>query len=579
MNKTLSRLPFILEIILNGLFVLHFSLERLGKWPAYLENSLFDLLFNNILIIAPVIVGLSLLTHIKQSYDLDDFFRKYIFSMIIFVSMIITWADIEFCYWLSVVHLFSTILTLTDHTSDEKKPISVLNEQWIWNLKALLKLQPAQIVILSFGLIILIGTVLLMLPISAPAGKAISWVDALFMSTSATCVTGLASISMVDDLSLFGQLVILGLIQVGGLGIMTLSSSLIMFLGRSLGVKEQVVMQDVLDSSNSEELLTLIIDIVKFTLFIETIGAIILTYGFIKEGFETGQALYLGFYHSISAFCNAGLALFNNNLEDFYGSPWINLPIAFLIIFGGLGFSVIKELNQLIAKKKKIINLTVHSKVVLSMTLMLIALGTIYIFFGEFLHATETMSLSEKIQVAFFQSVTTRTAGFNTINLNNFHAHTIYLIILLMAIGASPGSTGGGVKTTTFAILLQSVKATLNNQNKVVLFNRTVPDITVVRAISLFIISLMFVSFVVLVMLRVETGKEFLPIFFEVVSAFGTVGLSLGITPLLSVAGKIIIVFMMFLGRVGPLTLVLAVGQRAEQKGRVDYPDGKILIG
>jgi trk system potassium uptake protein len=578
MTKTWHRVPFLIEIVVNGFFVLYFSLTKLGKWPEAIHHPFFDVLVRHATIIAPILVGLTLVVHYQISTSLEDFFRKYIFSIIIYVPMLMTWGDLEFCYWLSVVHLFSTVLTLTD--SQEEEIVSASKGgHWYWNIKNILKLQPAQIVVLSFALIIFVGTILLMLPISAMPGKKIAWIDALFMATTSTCVTGLTTNSLVDDFSLFGQLVLLALIQIGGLGIMTLSSSVALFMGRSLGIKEQALMQDVLESSSSQELLQLIIDIIKFTLGIEIIGGIILTYGFMQEGFETSQALYLGFFHSISAFCNAGIALFNNNLEDFFNSPLINITIAFLIILGGLGFSVIQEILEFFYKKKKFVNFSLHSKVVIVSTFMLIAVGTLYLFFGEFLHAMEKMTLWQKIQVSFFQSVTTRTAGFNTINLNNLHAHSVYFMIILMFIGASPGSTGGGVKTTTFAILLQSIKATFNNQKRVVMFNRTIPNVTVVRSIAIFITSLMFVSFVVLVMLRVEPDKSFMAIFFEVVSAFGTVGLSLGITPLLSVFGKLVIVFMMFLGRVGPLTLVLAAGQKSSSPGRVDYPDGKILIG
>jgi trk system potassium uptake protein TrkH len=429
-------------------------------------------------------------------------------------------------------------------------------------------------------LIILVGSLLLVLPISAQAGKTVSFVDALFMSTSATCVTGLATNSVADDFSLFGQLVILTLIQIGVLGIMTLSSSIALFMGRSLGVREQVMMQDVLDSSSSEELLGLIIDIVKFTLLIEFAGAIVLTIGFYLEDYEIGQSLYFGFYHAISAFCNAGVALFNNSMEDFKFSPLIHGTIAVLVITGGLGFLVIQEIQQAFKTKKKLINFSLHSKIVIVTNILLLAFGMTYLFFGEFLHAFVEYSLWEKLQLSFFQSVTTRTAGFNTIPITELHPHSIYMIVLLMFIGASPGSTGGGIKTTTFAILIQSVKATLTNNKRVEMFERTLPNVLVVRSIAIVIISLITVSVALLVMMRLETGKDFLALMFETVSAFGTVGLSLGITAQLSTMGKIMISLVMFIGRVGPLTLVLAVGQNAAGTGsRVRYPESKILIG
>jgi trk system potassium uptake protein TrkH len=279
------------------------------------------------------------------------------------------------------------------------------------------------------------------------------------------------------------------------------------------------------------------------------------------------------------AFCNAGYALFNNNLEDFKFVPLIHMTVAFLLIFGGIGFSVMKDVFQTFKSKRTFKHLTVHTKLVLTVNTILIIFGTIYLFFGEFLHAFEDMSMWQRFQVSFFQAVTPRTAGFNTINLNALHPHSLYMLILLMFIGASPGSTGGGVKTTTFAILLQSVTATLKGKSDVEFFERKVSSATVVKSIAIFIISLIVVSAGVLVLMRLEPDKSFLSVFFEVVSAFGTVGLSVGITPFLTLLGKLTIIIMMFIGRVGPLTLVLAVGSRAVMPSNVEYPEGKVLIG
>jgi trk system potassium uptake protein TrkH len=279
------------------------------------------------------------------------------------------------------------------------------------------------------------------------------------------------------------------------------------------------------------------------------------------------------------AFCNAGYALFNNNLEDFKFEPLISMTIALLLTLGGIGFIVLKDVTQTIKNRRSFKTLSVHTKIVLSVHTMLIAFGTIYLFFGEFLHAFQDMTMWQRFQVSFFQSATPRTAGFNTVNLNSLHPHCLYMMILLMFIGASPGSTGGGVKITTFAVLLQSVTATLRGKYDVEFFERRIPSATVVKSIAIFIISLIVVSAGVLVMMRIEPDKSFLAIFFEVTSAFGTVGLSLGITPFLTVLGKLVMTLMMFIGRVGPLTLVLAVGSRAVVKNNVEYPEGKVLIG
>jgi trk system potassium uptake protein len=576
MGNQASRLPYYLELLVNGFFVLMFTLTKNNKVPQFLKFIPLEYVTQWAVWMAPVFVFMTLYAHFQRSSSVEDFIRKYVFSIIIFIPMLITFKDSEFIYWLSVVHLFSTFISINEKSEKPKKTFNLTNQiDWIYASK----LTPAQMVILSFGLIITIGALLLALPISSNPGKSVTFINALFMATSATCVTGLSTLSLSDHFSGFGQMIILILIQIGGLGFMTLSTSLALFMGKSLGVREQVMMQGMLDSSSSQELLNLIINIVRFTFLIEFIGAIVLTFGFYLEDYEIGQALYYGFFHSISAFCNAGFALFNNSLEDFRFSPMITLSISALIILGGLGFVVIQELIDAFKNKKRYVDLSLHSKIVITTNFLLLAFAGTYLFFGEFLHAFADYTLWQKVQVSIFQSVTIRTAGFNTVPLLELHPHSIYMMLLLMFIGASPGSTGGGVKTTTFAILVQSVKATLTNNNRVEMFERTIPNVIVVRCIAIFIISLITVSTGLLVMMRLETGKDFLSLMFETISAFATAGLSLGITAELSPLGKIIMSMLMFIGRVGPLTLILAVGQHVSSGDRVRYPDSKILIG
>ncbi|HXH74614.1 MAG TPA: TrkH family potassium uptake protein [Bacteriovoracaceae bacterium] len=575
MNYFLGRLPLLLELLVNGFFVIIYTLQKSKQAPEFLVTLPMELILTHAIWVIPLVLFVSLTANFLKSDGFEDFIRKYVFSLIIFIPMMITWGDLEFIYWLSAVHLFSTLISFYE----KKEPSRIVQYNTTSSFLFRLKLAPAQVILLSFGGWILLGALLLVLPVSAVQGKTIAFIDALFMSTSATCVTGLATVSLPDDFSIFGQMIILILAQVGGLGIMTLSSSMAVIMGKNLQMREQIIMQDVLDSSNSEELLTLIVGIIRYTFAIEFIGAVILTLGYYQEGFEIGQSMYYGFYHSIMAFCNAGLALFNNNLEDFKFNPVIHLTVAILLQLGGIGFAVIRDVVNVTRARRSYRELMVHTKIVLVTHSFLIIFGTIYLFFGEFLHAFQEMSIIEKLEVAFFQSSTTRTAGFNTINLNSLHPHSIYMMILLMFIGASPGSTGGGVKTTTFAVLLQSVTATLKGKFNVEFFERKIPAQTVVKAIAIFIISLIVVSGCLLVMMRLEPDKSFLALFFETVSAFGTVGLSLGITPFLSVMGKIAISLLMFVGRVGPLTLVLAVGSRAVLPSKVEYPDGKILIG
>jgi trk system potassium uptake protein len=574
MNYFMGSLPILLEIIVNGAFVLAYTFQKTGQLPAILARLPLAEMFNHATWIVPLVLFISLLSNFLKSQGFEDFFRRYIFSIIIFIPAVITWGDLEFIYWLSAVHLFSTLISMYEKKEPSKVAYSATSS-FLFRLK----LQPAQVVLLSFGGWILLGTLLLALPVSVNPDKSISMVDALFMATSATCVTGLSTISLLDDFSIFGQMVILTLFQVGGLGIMTLSSSMAMIMGKNLQMREQVIMQDVLDTSNSQELLGLIVDIIKFTFTIEFIGAIFLTVGFYQEGFEIGQAIYYGFFHSISAFCNAGFALFNNSMEDFKFNPIVHFTLGALFLTGGLGFAVITDLSNAIKARRGFRSLSVHTKIVLSTNAFLITFGMLYLFFGEFLHAFQNMSMWERFQVSLFQSLTTRTAGFSTFDLNALHPHCIYMMVLMMFIGASPGSTGGGVKTTTFAVLLQSVIATLKGRGEVEFFERTVPSQIVVKAIAIFIIALIIVSSGILIMMRLEPDKSFLALFFEVTSAFATVGLSLGITPYLSVMGKLCLVSLMFLGRVGPLTLVLAIGSRVVLPSKVEYPEGKILIG
>jgi trk system potassium uptake protein TrkH len=570
----MGRIPLMLEIFINGLFILIYTLKKSKQVPELLSQLPMDFILTHALWLIPLILFTTLISNFLKSSGFEDFFRRYIFSVIIFVPLLITWGDLEFVYWLSAVHLFSTVISFYEKQETTKVSVSGTSS-FLFSLK----LAPAQVVLLSFGGLIILGALVLILPVSAAPGRSIAFIDALFMATSATCVTGLSSISLPDEFSIFGQMIMLLLAQVGGLGIMTLSSSMAVIMGKSLQMREQVIMQDVLDASGSEELLKLIVDIIRYTFMIEFVGAVLLTVGFYQEGFEIGQALYFGFYHSVMAFCNAGYALFNNNLEDFKFQPLISITIAFLLILGGIGFSVLKDIYETLKARRPLKTLSLHTKLILSVNFILIVFGTVYLFFGEFLHAFQDMNTWQRFQVSFFQSVTPRTAGFNTINLGSLHPHSIYMIILLMFIGASPGSTGGGVKTSTFAILLQSVTATLKGKSEVEFFERRVPATTVVKSIAIFIISLIVVSAGILVMMRLEPDKSFLSLFFEVVSAFGTVGLSLGITPFLTILGKLVLVVIMFIGRVGPLTLVLAVGSRVVLPSKVEYPEGKVLIG
>ncbi|MEX0799391.1 MAG: TrkH family potassium uptake protein [Bacteriovoracaceae bacterium] len=576
MNKRYQKLPFLLELLFNGAFIFLYAFYRANRIETPLvSGELVATILQSLAYLAPLFILLSTLSFFMRSSSGDEFFRKYVFSLIVFVPMLITYGDVQFAFWLAAVHLFSSVLSLYELKPETKEE----SRDYVLGALEKIRLAPAQIVILSFGSIIFIGTLLLSLPISAAEGKEIAFIDAFFIATSATCVTGLSTLSLADNFSFVGQIITLVLFQIGGLGYMTLHSSMMILLGKSLAVKNQVMMQDLLDINSMSDLVAMIVNIIKYTLVIEFVGAIILAVAFSFEGYEFGQAIYYGFFHAISAFCHAGFSLFNNSLEDFALNPIISNTITALIFLGGLGFIVIKEVELVARGKKKLINLSVHSKVVFVTSFSLLALVAIYIFFSEYLHSLGDLNLWQQIQVSLFQSMTTRSSGFNTIPLSSLFPHTLYLFILAMFIGGNPGSCAGGIKTTTFAILFQSIRATLKGKDRVTFFDRTVPNYLVVRSIAIIVISLVICSFFILLMMRIETEHSFLSIFFETISAFATVGLSLGITPYLTVAGKAVIIILMFIGRIGPLTMALAIGQPKEAAKGVEYPSGRIMIG
>ena len=567
------KTSFLLELFFSGTFLLLYSLGTIDKIPISWSKEFVDNMLLVEAAIIPWVIFLRITVYYVNEGGLEKFLRKHVFSFIVFVSLLIVWRDIEFSFVLASVHLLSSVLAL--YEEDRGTNSSFLKKALIKRVK----LRPARLVLLSFSMVIFIGTFLLMLPVSVVEGKTISFIDALFMATSATCVTGLSTLSLASHFSFFGQLVILGLIQIGGLSIMTLYSSTVILLGRSMGMKDRIIMQDLLAVSSLEELFAMIVDIIKYTFFIELWGGIILAIAFTFEGFEFGAAIYYGFFHSISAFCNAGFSLFNNSLESYATNPLIQGTIALLVILGGLGFIVLRELKEIVIKRKSLVRMALHTKVVLVTSTSLVVGGALFFFFGEFLNALDNYELIEKMQISFFQSVSLRTAGFHTVPLENLHTYTIYAMSLFMFIGGSPGSTAGGIKVTTFAILIQSIISTLKGKKSVGMVDRRIPSHMVVKATALTFISIMITSFFILVMMKLEPEQSFLTIFFEVVSASGTVGLSLGITPYLTVAGKIAIALMMLIGRIGPLTLVLAIGERMERTGKFDYPEGRIMIG
>lgn len=569
MRTIFSKFPFFIELLFNGVFILVYSLNMANRIP---NSKDVNFVLEVGAFLAPIIIFLTIVINYLQSEDFEYLIRTHMISLIVFFPMIITWGDGQFAFWLASIHLLSSTFSLYEKADQEKKSkrFSV----------GFLELKPAKIVFLSFATLIGIGTFLLMLPASsAKLNTTISFVDSLFVITSAACVTGLSTISVGNDLSIFGQLVVLLVIQIGGLSIMTLYSSITVLLGKNLSTKERVLMQDLHDAISLEELYEVILNIIKYTFFIELWGGIILTFAFSYEGYEFSHAMYLGFYHSISAFCNAGFSTFDTSLESFNTTPLVHGTIAVLIILGGIGFIVLKECWEAILEKKPFFKFSIHSKIVLFTTFFLLVGGTVFIFFSEYLTSLEGYSMWEKLQISFFQSVTLRTAGFNSIPLLNLQGQTILIFVILMAIGGSPGSTAGGIKTTNFAILIQSIRTTFRGRRKVYMFNREIAGKDVIKAVSLVFLYIFLASIFLLALVSIEKKTAFLPLLFETISALSTVGLTLGVTSTLSYWGKLLISLVMFVGRIGPLTFVLAVGERETDLPEIEYPTGRILLG
>ena len=440
-----------------------------------------------------------------------------------------------------------------------------------------LKLEPPKILVLGFGTIILLGSLLLSMPAATNDGKGLSWLDALFTATSATCVTGLVVVDTGDTFTAFGQMVILSMIQVGGLGFMMFATLLAFILGKRISLKERLVIQESINNATVEGVVRLVKRILIFTAVIEISGGILLSLRF-SHDMATGKAIYFGFFHAISNFNNAGFDLMGEfrGLRAYAEDPLVNLTLISLISLGGIGFIVMNEIFEYRTTKR----VSLHTKMVLAISAILVVIGAVLIFILEYNNPAtlKHMSLSGKIFGAVYQSVTPRTAGSNTLNIPELTPTTLFLIIFLMFIGASPGSTGGGIKTTTFAILIGAVKSQVRGREDVTFFGRRMENSLIYKSLTVTVIASFLIIFVTLVMTVTEQGKDFLMIFFEATSAFSTVGLSMGLTPELSLIGKVMITITMFVGRVGPLTLAFAIAKKRKEN-HYRYPSGKVMIG
>jgi trk system potassium uptake protein TrkH len=443
---------------------------------------------------------------------------------------------------------------------------------------------PARISILGFAALIAVGTIGLMLPASG-THHALGLVNALFTATSAACVTGLVVVDTGKDLTLFGQGVVLFLIQAGGLGIMTLSTLLLLMAGRRPSLAGRIVIRDTFTRGDERNLASLLRDVALFTFIMEGLGTLFMVFRFLP-GRDVSEALYLSVFHSISAFCNAGFSVFSDSLVA-YREDWIlNFTVCILIISGGIGFVVLSEVRRRFPFQRRTWSrMSLHSKMVLSTTLILLFFGTIFITAMEWHNTLSPLSVPGRVLAGFFQSVSARTAGFNTLNIGNMANETLFILIVLMFIGASPGSCGGGIKTTALASLIALGWSRLRGYERPRIFDRTISHESMGRAVSVVMISIIAITIAMLVLLMTELGEiphpqsrgKFLELLFEVMSAFGTVGLSTGITGGLTIAGKLSMILVMFVGRLGPLVIAVAVSRR--ETVHYQYAEEGIMIG
>lgn len=445
------------------------------------------------------------------------------------------------------------------------------------------RIAPAKLLVLSFALLILMGAVLLMMPFSSRSGEWTPFLDALFTSTSASCITGLVLYDTYTYWSLAGQLIILTLIQVGALGIITLATFFSIILRKKLGIKRMILAQESINFFSYYDVFKLIKKIIIITLLVELTGAILLSMSFVPRYGPIG--FYMSIFSSISAFCNAGFDITSAavsgtflSITPFNNDPIVIYTISGLIIFGGLGFSVWHDIYMY----RKTKQLLFHSKLVIVITLILLVSGTLFILFNEF-HNPKTlggMSLFEKINASFFQSTAARTAGFNSINLPDMKEISKVFTVLLMFIGAAPGSTGGGVKVTTFGVILMAIFSYSLGKEDIIMFKRKIHQNTVNKSLAITGLSMILIFVVTTIIVTIQPQFNVLDILYEATSAFGTVGLTLGATPELSDMSKALIILTMFFGRVGPISFAVALTLKSTKRtSDYVYPEAKILVG
>ena len=450
------------------------------------------------------------------------------------------------------------------------------------------KLSAPRIILLGFFCVIFLGSVLLSLPIVTKSGEATPYIDALFTSTTSVCVTGLVTVNTMAHWNLLGHIIILLLIQFGGLGFVAVMTSLMIVIGKKVSLKERLLIQEAYSFHKLSGAVNFIKKVLIGTLIVEGIGAVFFMFQFIPQ-FGILKGIWISIFTSVSAFCNAGIDIIGeNSLVPYVGNPLINIVTMALIVSGGIGFPVwfdIIRVGKMVAKreisiKRVFLRLSLQSKIALTTTAVLILGGAIMVFCLEYNNESTigTFSVVDKIQASFFQSVTLRTAGFASIAQENLRDDTSLICIILMFIGGSPVGTAGGIKTVTIAVLFATVISVIRGKKAVTLYHRKISIETVKKSLAMICITLFFLLVATFLLNITETQADFMTCLYEVASAIGTVGLSKNLTPYLSDVGKLIIILTMYMGRVGPITM--AVGFQVKNKqAMIEFPEEDVLIG
>ncbi|MBN1898638.1 MAG: TrkH family potassium uptake protein [Spirochaetes bacterium] len=572
----------IFVFIILFLAVFNLFLEH-GIEPSRFAKQLIQYLDIGILLL----FALDIILNLTQAKIKGEFFKKNFLDIIIIAALI----------GFFIYNRYISFLLHTNQLQSLSKNVIIFRNIFIL-LKVFSRMKklnyflksisshPAQTILFSFMIVILAGTILLIMPFSTADGSRLGILNALFTSTSAVCVTGLIVVDTATRFSLYGQIIIMSLIQTGGLGIMILSYFSGLIIGTKFSIEDKILMSYMLNEQDMKNISRAILNIILATFLIEIIGALVLFTVFKGWFGLSWKSVLFSAFHSISAFCNAGFALFTDSFEQFKSNITLNMTITLLIIMGGLSFIVINNLfryvknvvkRKIFEKRESIVKISLNTRLVLIITAILIIIGTLILYAFEHKANLIRYDLVTQYLVAFFQSVTLRTAGFNTIDFSHLQIYSYLVMIVFMFIGAASGSTAGGIKVNTLSVIFSYIKSLIKGEEDIVIFKQSIAKDLVNKA---FLIIILFISSIFLgtLILTITENFQLIQILFETVSAIGTVGLSTGITGQLSVIGKITIIMLMFIGRLGPLTIVAAISKRGK-KFQIKFPEGNINIG